>query len=119
MSIFDAAAAQALLETVHKGAIDTQWHTVPEGEYILQCKELLLRQVTFKKIEGTGVGLDIQWEIIDEEVKKQMNIEHPIARQSMLLDLVDGRNQLDFATNRNQQLKNVIDACGLNTGKFS
>jgi hypothetical protein len=119
VSIFDPAAAAALLETVHKGTIDTQWHTVPEGEYIIQCKELTLRQVVFKKIEGTGVGLDIQWEVIDDTVKRSMNIDHPTVRQSMLIDLVDGRNQLDFSTNRNQSLKNVIEACNLNTGKFS
>lgn len=119
MSIFNPAAAQALLDTVHKGEIDTKWVVIPEGEYAMQIKDLKLREVVFKKIEGTGIGLDIEWEIMDDEVKQQLNIEHPTCRQSMLLDLVDGKNQLDFSTNRNQKLKNIIDAAGLNTGRFS
>jgi hypothetical protein len=115
-SIFDP---NSFLQTEYKGTIDTEYHNCPPGEYIAQIKKLDLRQVTFKKIEGSGVGIDIQWELLDDEVKKAMNMEQPQVRQSFLLDLIEGRNQLDLGPNRNMKLKNIIKALDLNSGKFA
>ena len=113
MSIFDP---NTFLDTVYRGEVDYKYHTCPAGEYVGQIPAdgLKLREVQFKKIEGRGVSLDIQWNILDDEVKKEMNMDNPQARQSFLLDLTPDGN-IDWATNRNMKLKYIRKATGLDT----
>ena len=78
-----------------------------------------LREVQFKKIEGRGVSLDIQWNILDDNVKREMNMDNPQARQSFLLDLTPEGN-IDWSTNRNMKLKYIRKAVGFDTtAKFN
>jgi hypothetical protein len=121
MSIFDPTS---FLETVYKQAIDTKFHSVPEGEYIAQCKDINYREVTSDKIDGVRYLAELTWEITDEAVAASMNVERvPQVRQSVWLDLVTKNGQtlpqLDWGTNKNMGLKRLMDTFSLNDGKFA
>lgn len=110
-STFDA---NSFMEQNFKTELDVRLTPVPEGEYIAQIIDVKLREVQFRKIEGTGVGIDITWEITDDNVRRAMNMEHPQARQSFLLDL-DADGRLDLGKNKNVRLGRVLSATGLNS----
>jgi hypothetical protein len=121
MSIFDPNTS---LETVYKNVIDTKFHSVPEGEYVAQCKDLKLREITNDKIDGTAVMLVLYWEIADDNLAKTMNVDRvPFVKQSTWLDLVERNGektaQLDFGTNKNMGLKRLMETFGINDGKFT
>jgi hypothetical protein len=122
MSIFDP---NTFGETVYKGEVDYDYHVCPIGDYLAQITDVKYREVTFKKVEGTGVGVDISWEVKDDAVKTAMNMDQPTVRQSFLLDLVEkelakGNAVIDWGVNRNMKLKRIRQACGLaNGGAFN
>jgi hypothetical protein len=121
MSIFDP---NTFLETTYKGTIDTKFHSVPEGEYVAQAKDLKLREITGDKIEGVAVMLEVYWEPNDEDLAKSMNVERvPQVKQSLWLDLVERNGektaQLDFGTNKNMGVKRLMETFNLNDGKFN
>jgi hypothetical protein len=118
MSIFDF---NSLAETVYKGAIPhPDWVLCPEGEYPLQCSKLTGREVEGRRVPGTFLFLEIQWEILDDDVKRACNMDHCYVSQDFSLATVlgpDGRptNQLDLGPNQNMALKGVWKACGILT----
>jgi hypothetical protein len=116
MSVFDASS---FMETTVKTELSTQFPVIPEGEYLAQVKDIKLRQVDFKKIAGSGIALDVMWEILDDGVKAATKMDHPQCRQDFLLDLVEGSDppQLDLAEARNIRLGQILAACGLNSKK--
>jgi hypothetical protein len=121
MSIFDP---NTFLETVYKGVVDTKFHSVPEGDYVAQCKDLTLREVTGEKIDGVAVLFELYWEIADDTLAKKMGVERvPFVKQSTWLDLVERNGektaQLDFGTNKNMGIKRLMETFGLNDGKFN
>jgi hypothetical protein len=85
MSVFDA---QSFMQNVVKAELDTRFPVIPEGEYLAQVKKIDMRQVDFKKIEGSGIAIELQWEIMDDGVRAATKMDHPFCRQSWLLDLV-------------------------------
>jgi hypothetical protein len=120
MSIFDP---NTFMETTYKGVIDTKFHSVPEGEYVAQCKDVKLREVTGEKIEGVAVLLELFWEPNDDTLAKNMSVDHvPQVRQSMWLDLVERNGQkiaqLDFGINKNMAIKHLMETFRLNDGNF-
>lgn len=121
MSIFDP---NTFLETTYKGVVDTKFHSVPENDYVAQCKDVRLREVTGEKIEGVAVLVELYWEIADDDLAKVMNVDRvPHVKQSIWLDLVERNGektaQLDFGTNKNMGIKRLMDTFNLNDGKFS
>lgn len=121
MSIFDP---NTFLETTYKGTIDTKFHSVPEGEYVAQCKDIKLREVTGDKIDGVAVLLELYWEPNDDALAKSMNVDRiPQIKQSVWLDLVERNGektaQLDFGTNKNMGVKRLMETFNLNDGKFN
>lgn len=115
-SIFDF---NAISDTVYKGAIpNPDWVMVPIGEYVGQISKIEGREVEGKKVQGTFVFCELTWEILDEEVKKVCNMDHPTARQTFGLSMTkdpsgNNTNQLDLGPNQNMPLKAVWGACGV------
>jgi hypothetical protein len=116
MSVFDA---NTFMETTVRAELSTKFPVIPEGEYLLQCKDIKLRQVEFKKIDGSGVAIEVYWEVLDDGVKAATKMEHPQCRQSFLLDLMEGSDppQLDLSEGRNIRLGQILAACNLNSKK--
>lgn len=61
----------------------------------------------------SGLALDIQWEIQDEECKTFCGRDKIICRQGIMLDLTDS-GQLDMGKGRNIGLGKLREALGLN-----
>jgi hypothetical protein len=116
MSVFDASS---FMQNVVKAELDTRFPVIPEGEYLAQVKKIDMRQVDFRKIEGSGIAIELQWEIMDDGVRAATKMDHPFCRQSWLLDLVKDSDppQLDLAEGRNIKLGQLLAACGLNSKK--
>ena len=122
-STFDS---NAFLDTVFDGGMDTSVILPDPGDYPAQITD---------KIElNTGIigegkmragepwaNLSIQWELLDENVKKNLNMERVFARQSIMIDLLPGstpdRPMIDLGTNKSMRLKKLADVTGLNKNK--
>ncbi len=61
----------------------------------------------------SGLTLDIQWLIEDEEVKKFCGREKVLCKQGIMLDLTEG-GQLDMSKGKNIGLGKLREALGLN-----
>ena len=62
----------------------------------------------------SGLKLEIQWQIEDENVKKHCGREKVLCRQSIMLDLNDSGG-LDLGKGRNIGLGKLREALGMNT----
>jgi hypothetical protein len=124
-SIFDATS---FMETTHKGGLDTTYVLPDVGDYAAQITDKVELRSGLVGADKQRAGepwasADIQWEILDDGVKKKLNMERVFVRQSLMLDLVPGSGtngtpaQLDFGTNRNMRLKRLLEATGLNRQK--
>lgn len=122
-SAFDS---NAFMETSFKGGLDTTYVLPDEGEYPAQITD----KIDFRSgTVGEGktragepwAAVELQWEILDDNVKRKLNMERVVVRHSIMLDLTPDstadRPQLDFGTNRNMRLKRLLEATGLNRNK--
>jgi hypothetical protein len=101
MSVFDASS---FMQNIVKAELATRFPVIPEGEYLAQVKKIDMRQVDFRKIEGSGIAIELQWEIMDDGVREATKMDHPFC-------------QLDLAEGRNIRLGQLLAACGLNSKK--
>lgn len=118
-SIFDA---NTFLETTHKGQLDTAVVLVDEGDYMAQITDKIeINSGTIgegKQRAGEAwANVRIQWEIMDSEVVKSLNMPKVFVTQSLMLDLTDDGRGLDLGVNKNMRLKRLLDATGLNSSK--
>lgn len=123
MSVFDT---NSLLEQVYEGEIDTTFHLCPKGEYMAQITDLALREGTSEKVAVTWANLDVVWEILDDNVKKHMNMNKVNVRQQMFMDLVTNGSgeiaqpvQINWEVNRNMTLKRIMEATGASRTRFA
>ncbi len=93
--------------------IDYEFHRCPPGEYMAQVKEFARgRELDSDKFNGRQiVGMDVVWSIQDETIKGEMNLDEVNVPQGLLLEM-NGGTAIDFGTNRNMALKNVMKATG-------
>ena len=112
MSAFDA---EQFLNQEYDSSTDTHVTPVPPGEYQGQVTKVNAREIMTK--DGERIVMDITWEILDDEVKKVMEMKKVTARQSVFLDLTD-EGAIDMSKGKNRQLGLVREAVGQNaTGK--
>ncbi len=123
-SLFDV---NQFLETSHKGQLDTRFVLPDEGDYRAQTTDKIVSQ-SGVVADGDYAGnawarVELQWELQDESLKKKLNMEKVLVRQSIMLDLDQDawkKNkvvQLDFGVNKNMRLKRLLEATGLNSQK--
>ena len=103
---------ETFLNTQVDGEMDTQFTPIPEGDWMATIDKIAFRKVTNKNGEDKVI-MDLTWEILDESVKKQTELEKPTARQSIFLDLTP-EGGIDRGKNKNVQLGKVRDAVGQN-----
>lgn len=116
------------LETQHTGGMDTTFVLVPDGWEgpATTTDKIAIRAGVVSDGDYAGNiwgSLDLQWEINDDDLKKKMNMDKVLVRQSFMLDYdqVAWRERqqaiLDFGVNKNMRVKRILDALGLNKAK--
>jgi len=93
---------------------DTRYTPVPVGEWKAQCKSVSARRTHSDRTGLDYTFLELQWTILDEEVRAQIGIPEPSVRQSFGLDLTP-TGTLDFGKNKNVRLNRLREAVGQNT----
>ncbi len=92
-----------------KGASETKYTPVPEGEY-----DAFVNDIGADEYEGQRI-LVITWAIMDEGVKKALGLEQPTLQDRIFLDYENG--VLAFGVNKNVKLGRLREALGQNDGK--
>ena len=75
-------------------------------KYHLESTMLSLTSIAAKKVDtkdGVKAVMDVTWHILDEEVKKETELEKPTCRQGIFLD-VNKKGGLDRGKNKNVTL---------------
>jgi len=96
--------------TAQEGAHETVCFPVPQGDHraISSTGKMLERTV-----EGeTRWIYRLRWEVTDEAVKAELEMEEPFVNQDIWLDMENGR--LLYGRNKNNQLGLVREALGVN-----
>lgn len=112
MSAFDPD--QFMSMTVD-GANDTEYATIPAGEYPAMIADAKMAEREGK--EGNKFyPLDIQWQLINpsQDLINAMGRDKIIVRQSVFVDFTDG-GSLDMGKGKNVGLGKLRDALGQNT----
>ena len=102
------------LEQTVTGALDPKYPIIPPGEYPAISKSLKAREMPNEKepAKGPYTVVDIVWAIEDAGVKEATGLDSPTCRQSVFLDLHEGK--LDMRPKKNIQLGRLREALGLN-----
>lgn len=109
---------EEFLQTTTDSALDTRLEPCPAGDWSAIAGKPEVRSFTYKsgdKEGETGYRMVIRWEIQDEEAKRQVDRDKLSVTQSILLDLTEDGNGLDFGKGKNIGLGQIRDAIGQNT----
>ena len=94
--------------------MDTQFTPIPAGEYPAMIKGVEARQTqSTKDPNEVWTILDVTYIIDDQGVREETGLPEPTIRQSLFLDLLDGK--LDTGKGKNVNLGRLREAVGLNT----
>lgn len=97
----------ALLEATVTEANETSFTPIPEGEYTGIIEDVKVRNPK----EGVTF-LDIVWNLDEPELAQRMNRDKVTVRQSVFLDVADGK--IASGPNQNVDLGRVREAVGQN-----
>lgn len=93
--------------------MDTQFTPIPAGEYPAMIKGVEARQTqSTKDPNEVWTILDVTYIIDDQGVREETGLPEPTIRQSLFLDLADGK--LDTGKGKNVNLGRLREAVGLN-----
>ena len=95
------------------GGFETSYARVSPGEYSAMLDGTKVRKVNTN--DGEQAVMDVTWLILDEEVKKETELERPTCRQGFFLDIND-KGGLDRGKNKNVGLGRLLEALGINKG---
>ena len=95
------------------GGFETSYARVSPGEYSAMIDGVKVRKVNTE--DGERAVMDVTWLIIDEEVKKETELERPTCRQGFFLDIND-KGGLERGKNKNIGLGRLFDAIGIGQG---
>jgi hypothetical protein len=97
-----------------ESGFDTSYATVPPGEYRGQIDKVMVNKVNTK--DGERAVMNVSWSILDEDVKKAMDVEKAMSRQTIWLELND-KGGLDRGKHKNVDLGKLLTGLGMNDGK--
>ena len=101
-----------LINASHEQVPDDRVLPCPEGDWLAQLAEVRKPRV----LDSGRVVVDLVWEILDDEPKRETGREKVTVRQSLFLDLTeDGR--LDFSRGKNVALGALLKAVGVKEGE--
>src|SRR5690606_13053223 len=100
MSVFDP---ELFMQQTVDEANDTQYLTVPAGEYHAVIEKVDIPADRKNKDGDPIYPLDVTWEILDEGVKAQLGRDKVTVRQSIFLDITES-GALDMGKGKNVPL---------------
>lgn len=104
---------QSLLNQPQAGGLQTKYVRVEPGEYPAIIQKFEYRTLPKKdKPEELSHILDVIFVVDDARQREVTGMQEPTVRQSIFLDVVDGK--LDRSTNKNVGLGRLLEATGLN-----
>ena len=95
------------------GGFETSYERVPAGEYSAMIDDVKVRKIN--TANGEQAVMDVTWLILDEDVKKETELERPTCRQGFFLDIND-KGGLDRGKNKNVGLGRLFEALGMDKG---
>ena len=98
------------MNTATEGAHETVFTPVPQGDHRAICDSVQMRSVN--TADGQRWILRLRWNVIDEAVKAELEMDKPMANQDIWLEFEDGR--LLYGKSKNIGLGRAREACGLN-----
>jgi len=111
-------STEEFLSQTHSAGFETKRTDVEAGEYPGVIDKVAYRTMPKKdKPEENSHVVDITYFIDDARQKEITQLERPTVRQSIFLDLIDGK--LDKSKNKNLGLGRLLEALGKNLGDFS
>lgn len=109
MSVFDA---DTFLNQEYSESTDTTITPVPIGEYLAQVEKISAKSVETSDGEERII-MKVLWNILDEEVKKEMGQDKVLIGQDIFLDVTEEGN-IDNSKGKNRQLGLLREATGKN-----
>jgi len=106
MSVFDA---EKFLNHETTEETDTVLIPIPVGEWQGQINNIKFREIMAKNTGETHTLMDIVWEILDDDVKKETKMVKPTCRQTIFLELTSEGN-IDMAKGKNVQIGRLREA---------
>ena len=106
------------LQETYEGSHDTKLIN-PEDNMAGDGYQALIKKVDIRSWQKkddpsvAGLALDLQWEILDEDVKRFCNRDVVIVKQGIMLDLTDA-GRLDMARGKNVALGRLREALDMN-----
>ena len=96
-----------------EGGFETSYERVPAGEFSAMIEDVKVRKINTEN--GEQAVMDITWLILDEEVKKETELERPTCRQGVFLD-VNKKGGLERGKNKNVGVGRLLEALGMDKG---
>ena len=118
MAVFDFDAFSQTAMDVSK--VDYDWHSLPDrSESLAQIIKLggrSMEDYREKFNDRDVVSVELTWELKDETLRQEMNLQQLLVRQNVLVELTkapDAGGVPKWGTNENQGLKDLIRSLGL------
>ena len=111
LSTFDP---EVFMNTETETSLATSYEVVPEGDWLGVVDSTKVRKVDTQ--DGQRAVMDVNWVILDEEVRKITEMERPMARQGIFLD-INEKGTVDRGKGKNVRLGKLLDALGMNASK--
>ena len=86
----------------------------PEGEFLASVKKSTIGTWESKDKTKSGLKLDLQWSIDDQDVKAKLDKQEVLVRQTVMLDITDS-GALDMGKGKNIGLGRLREALSQNT----
>jgi hypothetical protein len=99
-------------------AMDTQYQNCPEGQFQAVIESVKAPRAGLKDKNGNPFyPAEVQWNILDENVKKELGRDKVLVRQTLFLDITNGK--LDFSKGKNVPLGILRDAINQNVAGWT
>ena len=96
-----------------KGGFETSYARVPAGEYSAMIDDVKVRKIN--TADGEQAVMDVTWLILDEDVKRETELERPTCRQGFFLDVND-KGGLERGKNKNIGIGRLLEALRMDKG---
>jgi hypothetical protein len=103
---------EQFMSTTTTDAHETKMIRIADGVYKGQISKVDYRTIAAKDANPERVIMEVTWDVLDEAVKKATGMAKPTVRQSIWLDIIDGK--LETGPGKNIGLGQLREALGQN-----
>jgi len=102
------------MDSVTNEAGSTHRDPIPEGEYRAVIDDIDWREVPMKDGATVRIVMRVNWEIVDDDLRAQLDLPKVTVRQDIWIDEDKSRGGIDFAKGKNVGLGRLREALGQN-----